>query len=82
MGVSGGRGALADEQRRRQRVWLDFCRFGSPFSGHERHLWGDTKAVMVSAGGDTLRYYRNWNLITDAEGNPTLPEEGVDESYY
>ena len=56
--------------------------FGSLISGHERHFWGDTKAVMVSAGGDTLRYYRNWNLITDAEGNPTLPEEGVDESDY
>jgi hypothetical protein len=48
--------------------------FGSPFSGHERHLWGDTREVSVFAGGDSLRFYENWNLITDADNMPTRPE--------
>ena len=39
--------------------------FGSPFSGHMRHLWGDTRQVMVLPGGESLRFYENWNLITD-----------------
>lgn len=39
--------------------------FGSPFSGHMRHLWGDTRQAVVLAGGMTLRFYENWKLITD-----------------
>jgi hypothetical protein len=34
---------------------------GSPISGHVRHLWGDTRQVMLLEGGDTLRFYENWN---------------------
>jgi hypothetical protein len=49
--------------------------FGSPISGHERHLWGDTKAVTVLGGGSSLRYYRNWKLYEDENGLPILPEE-------
>jgi|SRR5262245_52827104 len=52
--------------------------FGSPFSGHERHFWGDTKAVMVSDGGGSLRYFRNWKLITDGAGLPIRPDESSD----
>jgi len=48
--------------------------FGSPISGHVRHLWGDTRQVMISQGGDTLRFYENWELITDAGGYPGRPE--------
>jgi len=51
--------------------------FGSLFSGHERHLWGDTKAVMVLPGGEYLRYYRNWHLISEG-GVPSRPEEARD----
>ncbi len=39
--------------------------FGSPFSGHVRHLWGDTREVMVAPGGEVLRFYENGKLITD-----------------
>jgi hypothetical protein len=53
--------------------------FGSPISGHERHLWGDTKSVMVSQGGKTLRYYRNWKLIEE-NGEPSVPEEAIDDT--
>ena len=56
--------------------------FGSPISGHERHLWGDTKAVMVLAGGGSLRYFRNWNLITDNAGLPIRPDDAHDPTGY
>lgn len=56
--------------------------FGSPISGHERHLWGDTKAVMVLAGGESLRYFRNWNLIADNTGLPIRPDDAHDPSGY
>jgi len=46
--------------------------FGSPVSGHVRHLWGDTRQVMVLPGGEILRFYENWNLITDGV-NPVRP---------
>jgi hypothetical protein len=39
--------------------------FGSPWSGHVRHLWGDTRQVAVLPGGESLLFYENWNLITD-----------------
>ena len=52
--------------------------FGSPFSGHERHLWGDTKAVTVLAGGEHLRYYRDWNLYSDNSGVPVIPDEAIE----
>jgi hypothetical protein len=46
--------------------------FGSFFSGHVRHFWGDTRQVMVLPGGGSLRFYENWNLITDGT-NPARP---------
>lgn len=39
--------------------------FGSPFSGHVRHLWGDTREVYVYPGQSGLRFYEDWKLVTD-----------------
>lgn len=47
--------------------------FGPVHSGHVGHFWGDTRQASVSAGGEFLRYYENWKLITDAQGNPASP---------
>ena len=46
---------------------------GPIHSGHVAHLWGDTREVSVLAGGDYLRYYENWKLIADGQGNPASP---------
>jgi hypothetical protein len=47
--------------------------FAGPWSGHMRHFWGDTRQVMVLAGGTELRFFENWKLITDGGGVPVRP---------
>ena len=48
--------------------------FQAPFGlrgGHIVHLWGDTRQVR-SMGGDSFRFYENWNLI-ESNGEPQAP---------
>jgi hypothetical protein len=47
--------------------------FGSPFSGHVRHLWGETRQVMIIPGGDgaALRFFENWNRVDDGVNRPS-----------
>jgi len=42
-------------------------------SHHQIHFWGDTRQVMVLPGGDYLRFYENWNMIKDSNGDPGSP---------
>jgi hypothetical protein len=47
--------------------------FGSPFSGHVRHFWGETRQVMIIPGGDgaALRFFENWNRVDDGVNRPS-----------
>ena len=47
--------------------------FGSPFSGHVRHLWGETRQVMIIPGGDgaALRFFENWKRVDDGVNRPS-----------
>lgn len=44
-----------------------------PFINHPQHFSGDVRAVYVSPGGTDLRFYENWKLITDGQGDPARP---------
>jgi hypothetical protein len=47
--------------------------FGSPFSGHVRHLWGDTRQVMFIPGRDgaNLLFFENGNRVDDGVNRPS-----------
>jgi len=47
--------------------------FGSPFSGHIRHLWGETRQVMIIPGGDgaALRFFEDWKRVDDGVNRPS-----------
>jgi hypothetical protein len=44
-----------------------------PFRNAPVHLSGDVRMVLVSAGGDTLRFYEEGKLISDEDGFPVSP---------
>jgi hypothetical protein len=47
--------------------------FGSFISGHVRHLWGETRQVMLLTGdgGQALRFFENWNRVDDGINRPS-----------
>jgi hypothetical protein len=47
--------------------------FGSFFSGQVRHLWGDTRQVMLlgGGGGQALRFFENWKRVDDGVNRPS-----------
>lgn len=44
-----------------------------PFVNAPQHFSGDVRSVYVSAGGQSLRFYDDYELLTDGQGNPVRP---------